>query len=368
MNFHNRLANPSYLDPQRFLFDKSGALLLNKDDFAPSGSPERSPSKKSINNCTNMLINVKRLTDEYPPVPKKNTKKQERAKDQEDKLYELRDTADLVEEALTKIIEPLTAEPSQVLNENPNNNSNKKQINPISVSEFTEIATRTFQLFRNSVVFAERYKKWTDLQNACKHMLNCINSLIVVLPAISHNNAKVFSLDDLWQVLAPIVYIASESLIEMLHFNGPVDQSNTADSANRWYTDAFVTRAGCSLGQAKAIDDSSSIDKRFVKDFVFRSLQCLAACDKWEKLLSVAIKFNILTGYKYADQLSPLIMNAQHQVDKCLPHLEKPNACLEKLRSQLEKNRTTADLLAVSFKLNRTSAKVKFYLFDLYYF
>jgi len=206
------------------------------------------------------------------------------------------------------------------------------------------------------------------LQNACKHMLNCINSLIVVLPAISHNNAKVFSLDDLWQVLAPIVYIASESLIEMLHFNGPVDQLNTTDSANRWYTDAFVTRAGCSLGQAKAIDDSSSIDKRFVKDFVFRSLQCLAACDKWEKLLSVAIKFNILTGYKYADQLSPLIMNAQHQVDKCLPHLEKPNACLEKLRSQLEKNRTTADLLAVSFKLNRTSAKVKFYLFDLYYF
>ncbi len=365
MNFLNRLGNPSYLDPQRFLFDKSGAILLNKDQLSESNTQDFS-NKKSMANCASMIINFKRLTDECQPAIKKNNKKRDRSKDQEDKLYELRDTADLIEETLTKIIEPIVADPLQNTNDNINNNIAIKKpsnINPISTTEFTEIATRTFQLFRNSIVFAHRYKKWTDLQNSCKHMLNCINSLMVVLPAISHNNTKVFSVNELWNVLAPIVYIASESLIDMLFFNGPVDKQADVNSpvgaSNKWFTDTFVTRAECSLKHVTAVDDCSIIDKRLVKDIVFRSLQCLAACEKSEKLLSIAIKFNILTGNKYANHLSPLIINAQHQVLKRMPRFDDSNIFLKKLKSQFDKNKTAADLLAISFKLNRPVSEVK---------
>ena len=122
---------------------------------------------------------------------------------------------------------------------------------------------------------------------------------MIYLPAISNNNHKVFCINDLWEVLSPCIYIAAESLLDMLHLNVPVsEQSNGSElkgGLNNWYTSAGVYRGGANLKFNDALDDCSSIDLRFVKDFVFRTLQCLASFDKSEKLLSVAMKFNVLT-------------------------------------------------------------------------
>jgi hypothetical protein len=64
---------------------------------------------------------------------------------------------------------------------------------------------------------------------------------------------------------------------------------------NKWYDSPNVSKHGASLKFDLPMDDTSSIDLRFLKDFIFRSIQCLAECEKWEKLCTVALKFNALT-------------------------------------------------------------------------
>ena len=145
-------------------------------------------------------------------------------------------------------------------------------------------------------------------------MLNCINTLLVVLPAISFNNRKVFNMNDLWSVLVPNLYIAAENLLDMLTFNSSkkVDfvlqrikffkfkqkwfyHKNKASDAdvNKWFTNA--SRFSASLQFDAPLDDATSVDRRFLKDFIFRSIQCMLAFEKWEKLLSIALKFNAIT-------------------------------------------------------------------------
>ena len=138
MNFLQRLNNSSYLDPQQFLFDKSGSLIMTKED---SDYPREIKAKKSLTDCGSILINVKRVID---PHPHKKTKKRI-VKDTEDKLHELKDTSELIADSFTRVVEPIT-EPTV------SETSNKKAQNPISFTEFTEMTIRVFSMFRNSIV------------------------------------------------------------------------------------------------------------------------------------------------------------------------------------------------------------------------
>lgn len=159
MNLLQRLGNHSYLDAQQFTFDKSGSLLVNKDDLELNSDG----TKKSLADVNSILTNVKRVPDDHHA---KKTKKQ----DLEDKLHELKDTSELIEEAFVRVIEPCAdstittgyegnlkkanANPMTV----PEFNAKKTNVNPITVPEFNEIATRVFQLFRNSIVKLYSYR------------------------------------------------------------------------------------------------------------------------------------------------------------------------------------------------------------------
>ena len=74
-------------------------------------------------------------------------------------------------------------------------------------------------------------------------------------------------------------------------------KENQHDRINKWYDSPNVNRFGANLKFDIPLDDSTSIDLRFVKDFIFRSIQCLCSFEKWEKLTSVGLKFNAMTGY-----------------------------------------------------------------------
>ena len=127
-------------------------------------------------------------------------------------------------------------------------------------------------------------------------MLNCINTLLVVLPAISFNNRKVFNMNDLWSVLVPNLYIAAENLLDMLTFNSSKKVNFVLQRItflHKWFTNA--SRFSASLQFDAPLDDATSVDRRFLKDFIFRSIQCMLAFEKWEKLLSIALKFNAIT-------------------------------------------------------------------------
>ena len=142
MNFQQRLFNPTYLDPQQFLFDKNGALLINKQNIEAPVST-KAEDKKSLKSSAGVIINMNRLTTDLPT--RKASKKQE----VEVQIHDIRDTSELIEEVLTKIIDPVS-EPS--VNSTVQEISVKKVVNTITVEEFTDIAKRVFSLFRNSIV------------------------------------------------------------------------------------------------------------------------------------------------------------------------------------------------------------------------
>lgn len=147
MNYQQRLYNSTYLDPQQFLFEKNGALILNKEDeFEAISTPAGSGG---MVNSASVLVNIKHFTNEAKKAATKT-------KQADDKLHELRDTSELISEALTKVIEPLADQPvgSSLGSLQDATTTVKKVVNPISLEEFNEIARRVFSLFRNSVVSA----------------------------------------------------------------------------------------------------------------------------------------------------------------------------------------------------------------------
>ena len=81
-------------------------------------------------------------------------------------------------------------------------------------------------------------------------------------------------------------------------------------------------------------DDFSSIDLRFVKDFIFRSIHCLCANQKWEKCASIAIRFNALTSYEL-NMLNP----------------NKKQAHFERLKAELGRYPRIEDLFYVDLKV-----------------
>ncbi len=56
-------------------------------------------------------------------------------------------------------------------------------------------------------------------------MLNCMNTILVALPAISFNNRKTFKLPDVFKALLPACYLASENLLDMIFFTCSIDVS-----------------------------------------------------------------------------------------------------------------------------------------------
>jgi hypothetical protein len=175
----------------------------------------------------------------------------------------------------------------------------KQVTNPITPNEFVEFAMSIFNKFKIAVVVAHRGKQWTQLQNICKLMFNCVNSLLLMLPALTLNNKRLFKLKDLWRCLCPSIYLAAENLLDMMFYASPIEKQfnrEVQNRVNKWYDSQNVGKFAASLKFDVPLDDSTSIDLRFVKDFIFRSIQCLCAYEKWEKLTSVAMKFNAMTG------------------------------------------------------------------------
>jgi hypothetical protein len=68
---------------------------------------------------------------------------------------------------------------------------------------------------------------------------------------------------------------------------------------NKWFImENRVGYEGAGLSFDMPMDDIIAIDRRMIKTFVLRTIQCLASCGKWEKLAEISMRFNALTGYE----------------------------------------------------------------------
>jgi hypothetical protein len=133
------------------------------------------------------------------------------------------------------------------------------------------------------------------------------------------------------------------------------------DKINKWYDSVHINKTGGGLKFDLPLDDNTCIDLRFVKEFIFRSIQCLCTYEKWEKVLSIALKFNAMTGYKFAENLSPIIINAQHKLTRHLESigLNKSQPHFDRLKAELGRYPKIEDLFFLNFKIVIDTTKLK---------
>jgi hypothetical protein len=293
----HRINNMYYFDAQNFLFDKSFALIqVGLDGQQDSNRPYSSETDFHTDRAPRK---------EHSPVKSKQISKTSPSRSPpkikpdiitEEKNNDYKDVSDLIAGVICGL--DSLKENKKTKNVPEFSTEQAKKVNPLSPSDFSEVIRNIFDKFRYSVVLSHRGKQWTQLQNTCKLMFNCINSMLTYLPGMLFNNRKAFTLKDLWLSLHQCLYIAVENLLDMLLQTCPMEKINLKEmqhKINKWYDSANVGKMGANLKFDVPMDDLSSIDLRFMKDFVFRTVQCLAECEKWEKMCSIGMKFNALT-------------------------------------------------------------------------
>nr|XP_022298603.1 cilia- and flagella-associated protein 54-like isoform X2 [Crassostrea virginica] len=198
----------------------------------------------------------------------------------------------------------------------------------ISTKEITDCLTKTFNHYKKAIILAHRGQHWTLLQNGCRTMWNCAHTAL--LRAIGSEDG-LLSVDNLRAIVWLPMYTAADCLLDMLvHLQSDLEKhAEKAKSKNRKLGDLFETwtgdvtkeKGGASLKFETPLDDSSVCDIRFVTRFVLRVLEMLYYEQKWEKLVDVAMRFSGLTNDRYAEQVLPILVQAQRQLVNLLADL-----------------------------------------------
>jgi hypothetical protein len=163
---------------------------------------------------------------------------------------------------------------------------------------------RFYVHYRRSIVLAYRSNNWTLLQNVAKSFYDSIEQLIQYLSITTLN--KIFSINALLSHGYQTMFIASELLLDMLYRTKPFYDTNNekllntnTNKLNQWFSNIECSWSGTTFNFEQPQDRTLFIDLRFVKNFILRSLHALYVSAKWEKLGTIAIKFNALSEYNF---------------------------------------------------------------------
>ncbi|KAK7102964.1 hypothetical protein V1264_021114 [Littorina saxatilis] len=244
------------------------------------------------------------------------------------------------------------------------------RINPDSLPLSTEVTiealSATFNFFKRAVVLAHRGQLWTLLQNGARAMWNCLHTAMLRALSLAAEGEEpglltMARLNDLaWHPL----HTATDLLLDMLlHQETDLkQQAAKAKSKGRvlgsyfesWFGNIKSERGGSSLKFEVPVDDLSMVDARWVRRMVLRCLEMLYYQQKWEKLVDIAMRFSALSNGRYAEQVVPLLVQAQRKVKSRIaqvggPRVPQPH--YRKLTNQLGRLVTARDYLTVQLKV-----------------
>jgi hypothetical protein len=157
---------------------------------------------------------------------------------------------------------------------------------------------RFYVHYRRAIVLAYRSNNWTSLQNASKSFYDSMEQLIQYLSITTLN--KIFSLNALLSHGYQTMFIASELLLDMLYRTKPFYDNNNEKSSNKlnqWFSNVECSWTGTTFNFEQPQDRTILIDLRFVRKFILHTLHALYVAAKWEKLGTIAMKFNALSEY-----------------------------------------------------------------------
>ncbi|XP_021355787.1 cilia- and flagella-associated protein 54-like isoform X2 [Mizuhopecten yessoensis] len=196
----------------------------------------------------------------------------------------------------------------------------------LSSKDTEEALHRTFTYFRRAINLAHRGQHWTLLQNACRSLWNCAHTAL--LRAFSPNpntDDGLLSIDQLRGLVWRPFYMAADCVLDMLaQFQLDLEaHANKERKKNRklgelfesWTGEAKDEKGGANLKFENPLDNLSISDLRWVRRLVMRVMELLYYEQKWEKLVDIALRFSALSNDRYAEQVIPVLVQAQRQLE-----------------------------------------------------
>ncbi|XP_006820960.1 cilia- and flagella-associated protein 54-like [Saccoglossus kowalevskii] len=203
------------------------------------------------------------------------------------------------------------------------------EFDSISVKTTMDELNKAFGYFQKAVVLAHRGHHWTLLQNACRSLWNCAHTaLLRAFTSNTGGGSGVLTADQLRQLVWQPFYIASECLIDMM----VILQSEAEKKAkkkkkqpevrvNTWMGSVTDEKGGASLKFEEPLDDITTIDARWTRRMIMRTIEILFYEQRWEKVADMCMKFNNVTQERYAEPVCPLLIQAQRKLaDRVAAH------------------------------------------------
>ncbi|CAC5396095.1 unnamed protein product [Mytilus coruscus] len=203
----------------------------------------------------------------------------------------------------------------------------------LSTKVTLESLKKSFAYFNRAIVLAHRGQHWTLLQNSCRALWNCAHTAL--LRAVSSQpggEEGLVTIDELRGLVWMPMYMAADSILDMMvQFQNVLEAqalkakkkaTKLGDYFESWTGDIKNEKGGANLKHENPLDDMSSLDIRWVKRLILRVIELLYYEQKWEKLVDIALRFSALTNDRYGEQVIPILVQAQRQLQKKIKSLK----------------------------------------------
>ncbi|XP_053377953.1 cilia- and flagella-associated protein 54-like isoform X4 [Mercenaria mercenaria] len=196
----------------------------------------------------------------------------------------------------------------------------------LTAEETLDFISKSFDYFRKAIVLAHRGQYWTLLQNAARALWNSAHTALLraYTPTLSDQDNGLLTIDEIRSKAWKPLHVAADCLLDMMTQLQLDLQAQTAKAKSKgkklgeyfesWTGSVLNEAGGASLKFEDPTDNQSVLDVRFIRRLVLRVLEILYYEEKWEKLVDIALKFNALTNERHAEQVIPLLVQAQRKL------------------------------------------------------
>ena len=133
--------------------------------------------------------------------------------------------------------------------------------------------------YQRAAILATRGNHWTLLQNVARSLWNAINSLMLVTSKCNAE-VKILNISAVYGMACRPLYYIADGLIRLLVEYGTPFRAQTS-----------------SLDIDPRFDDSNEVGVVFIQRVVFLGLHTLYIHQNWEKVITLAIRFDDATKY-----------------------------------------------------------------------
>ncbi|GFO44544.1 hypothetical protein PoB_007104900 [Plakobranchus ocellatus] len=221
---------------------------------------------------------------------------------------------------------------------------------PLTTAATIEALEKTFACLIRAVILAHRGQHWTLLQNAGRALWNCAHTALLRAFTADQTGSDpgLLTIDMLRSLVWRPFYTASDCVLDMMATlqESLEKQASRAKSRGKtlgeyfesWVGDVCSERGGASLKFDPLLDDTTITDSRWTRRLILRTLELLYLEAKWEKLVDLALRYSALTNNRYAEQVIPLLVQAQHHLERRVEQVggpAPPQPHFQRLETQL---------------------------------